>query len=86
MQVGFNIPPAVSVGSQHQRFVVSLLNQLAVFQKCNLIGIANRGESMGNQEDDSIGSPGSQILQHLMFGSRVERGGRFVQDQNWRIT
>ena len=69
----------------HQLVMVAALNNASLLQNHNAVAVADGGESVGN---DKSGAAVHQLIHtvlHDLLGSRIDRGGRFVKDQDRRI-
>ncbi len=65
-----------------QLLVCALLDDLAMVDDDHIIGIADGAEAVS---DDETGTPFHQAQQRLLdtrLGAGVNRGGRFVEDQD----
>ena len=65
--------------------MISLLNNLSIFKNENLIRFLNGRETMG---DDKAGSPLHLPFHGFLnqeFQTGVNRGSRFIQNENFRI-
>ena len=65
--------------------VGALLREFSILQNANPVGFLNGGKPMGN---DEASAAGTEILQGFLNESLrfvVERGGRFIQQEEWWI-
>ena len=59
---------------------------LSVIQDDDLVGILNGFESVGNGDDGTSFDKRVDGFLHLYFVFGVERSGRFVQQDDWRVS
>jgi len=57
----------------------------AIVQNGDLIGVANGGDPVRNENGSSSLHDFAQVIQNLIFGMRVHAGERVVENQNFRI-
>ena len=69
-----------------QILVGATLDDAAVIQHHNAIGIAHGGEAVGNDEGGSALHQRVHTLLHQSFGTGVDGGGSLVQNHNRRVS
>ena len=69
----------IAPGERHQLVVGAELDDPAVFEHADPIGMANRREAMRDQDGGAMPCRGEQAIEDLRFPAHVELRGRFVQ-------
>lgn len=57
----------------------------AVIQHQNLIGAANAGYALRNDEDGTLTSQGADRLSQMQISRKVKSTGRIIENQNGRV-
>ena len=63
-----------------QRFVGAVLDDLAVVNDQNLVGVADGAQAVGDDETGPAGHQAQHGLLDLFLGAGIDAAGRFVQD------
>ena len=63
----------------------ALLDDLAVLQHDDQVGVADRGEAVCDHERGAAGEERAQRALDLPLGADVDRRGRLVEDQDPRV-
>src|SRR4029078_7747997 len=69
----------------HQFGVAALLDDLAVLEDDDQVGVADRREAVGDDERRSAREENAEGLFDLPLGTDVDRRGRRVEDQDPRV-
>ncbi len=69
----------------HELVVRALLDDLSVLEHDDQVGVADRRESVRDDERGAVGEQQPQGRVDLSFGADVDRRGRLVEDQDSRI-
>ena len=69
----------------HERIVVALLDNFALAQHNDTVCAANGTQPVGNQDRSRLGKDFIECFLNLRFCKRVNTGGRFIKDENWRL-
>ena len=68
-----------------QLLVRTLLNDFAIFDDDDLVGIAYRGQAVSNDETGARIYQALQCFLDARFGAGVHAGGGFIKDKNPRV-
>ena len=75
---------AVEAVFLHQLFVIALFDDLSLIHDQDLIGIADRRKTMGNDERSPTLHQGIESLLYLQLGTRIDGRSRLIQYQHRR--
>ena len=70
---------------RYQLLVIAALDNLAVFENANHIGIADGGQAVSDDKDGATLHKFVHTLLDEFFGAGVDGTGRFVEDEDGRI-
>src|SRR6266850_2576178 len=79
--IEFGVHPA----ERQQLVMRSLLGHDALLENDNVVGVANGAQAVGDRNGGPTLHQPRQGLQHQLFRLGIERGGRFVQNEDWGI-
>mmetsp|Transcript_26216 Transcript_26216/g.53433 ORF Transcript_26216/g.53433 Transcript_26216/m.53433 type:complete len:214 (-) Transcript_26216:526-1167(-) len=85
-QLVSNQRAVVPIVDTEQVFMLALLDDLAMSEDKNVVGIANGGQTMG---DDDCRPPHHERVQrvlHKLLACRIEGGGRLVEEKDARVS
>src|SRR5262245_15096147 len=74
--------PAVQLALRQQFFVPSLGGDPSAIEHENAVRVANRRQAVRDDDCRSAGAQTPQRAEDNLLGDRVERRGRFVEDEN----
>ena len=72
----------VAAATGHETRVVTLLDQSAILQHRNLGGHGGTGKAVGDEDGGLFRSQTVKLVEDLLLGHRIQRGGRLVQDEH----
>src|ERR1700730_4913125 len=72
----------IAPAERHELVMCTQLDDPAVLQHADAIGVADRGETMRNQDSGAMPRRGEQAIKDLRFSTHVELCGRLVQQHN----
>ena len=75
----------VDPGGINQFIVRALLHHASLRHDADLVGAADGGEAVGDDEGGAAFAQMAESLLHGSFGLRVERRGRLVQQEDGRV-
>lgn len=75
----------VGAVSCDQLVVVPTLNNPAVFHHRDQVGVADRGEAMGDDETGAVRAQRGHRMLHEQLGTSIHRAGRLVENQQRRV-
>src|SRR5262245_41373301 len=82
----FIVKLLVTPAGGEQQLVGAALDDLSIFQNQDLIRAANRRESVCNDKSRTPFAQRAQTLLNQGFAFTVQARGRFIQDQNLRVS
>ena len=79
------VEPGVGAVGREQLVVGALLDDRAVLHHQDQVGVADRGEPVGDDERRAVGAQRGHRVLEQQLGAGVDRGGRLVEDQQRRV-
>src|ERR1700712_4397541 len=77
--------PGIKAARGQQAAVGAALGDLPILENQDLVGIDDRGKTVGDHQRRAVGGDRAQGGLDLLLGMGVERAGRLVEDQDSRI-
>src|SRR5262245_34322736 len=75
---------AVAAAARHQLVVGAELDDAAVLEHADAVGVADGGEAMRDEDGGALPGGGEQAIEDLRFAAHVELGGRLVEQHHAR--
>jgi hypothetical protein len=76
------VEAAVETGACEELVMAALLEDRAVLDDDDVVGVADRREAMGDDERGATAGEAAQRVEQRGLGPRVERRSRLVEDQD----
>src|SRR6202041_920025 len=76
----------ISTTDPYQRLVRPLLDYCSILEDNNSVRHSNCRETVGNQKGRLALGELAESLEHFMLGFRIQRGCRFIEDQQLGVT
>ena len=77
-----DIVPVMPIGYCHQFLVRSLFLYLTLLQEINSVGVGYGRLMMGDNDDQPVLRRFMQGVDEIGLGFGIQRGSRFIEDQN----
>src|SRR5207302_320799 len=73
---------AVAAALRHQLVVRAELDDLAVFEHADAVGMTHRGKSMRDEDGRAVTAGGQDAIEYLCLAPNVELCSRFIQEHD----